>query len=209
MNSSQSTENATKQRLQAVIPLKIAVSVNHASTPLNEKNGHFSWYKQKNDERFKFELTFEQKAAKDKFIIAHPWKYFLHSYNIAHQPHSTDTVQNGKKNLSRTKKLRTLDGNVQGCLKAKLNSNHDFMKLIMIPALLVILIKKHQLSTTKLKEFCKTTRTWSYELTSYSKAIKRYREAGGTGGIVTWIKTTILNKYRCTIIMNTPSSPPN
>ena len=77
------------------------------------------------------------------------------------------------------------------------------MKQIITYAPHIILIQEHQLSRVRLREFRKMMTMKGYQLINYAQSIKTYRKGRGSGGLATWIKTTVLNEYRFTTLENT------
>ena len=128
---------------------------------------------------------------------------FMHIYNIANSTRSVETTKQDERNLTQLEKLRILSRNIGGKLKRKLNVKHNFMKQIITWAPHIILIQEHQLSKVRLREFRKMMTIKRYQLVNYSQSQKACRKGRGSGGLATWLKTTVLNEYRSATLENT------
>ena len=128
---------------------------------------------------------------------------FMHIYNIAKTNTSIETTKQDKRILTQLEKLRILSRNIGGKLKRKLSTKHNFMKQIITFAPHIILIQEHQLSKVRLREFRKMMTIKGYQLVNYSQSIKTFKKGRGSGGLATWIKTTVLNEYNYNTLENT------
>ncbi len=129
----------------------------------------------------------------------------LQIYNTIDTKTSIKTIQEDNRTAKNSTNFTIWSRNIGGALKKKLEQDSSFVLDILLKNPTIIAIQEHQKNKLNTKTFKTIMKIENYTLLAHSKAeyIQNKREGRASGGLATWIKTSVLHNYNTSVNKNT------